>query len=95
VHPDGAFRPAAMALGPALLASCRRLAPGFDWIRFGDVAFVDRLAGGPELRQTVDTGGDIAALLRRWARETDSFIKAVMPDLLYGPARPAPIGESA
>ncbi len=95
IHPDGAFSPAVLSLGPALLAACRRHAPSFDWVRFNGVAFVDRLAGGPELRETVDTGGDIAALLRHWQDEADAFIDAVTPDLIYGPVHRAPIGERA
>ncbi len=95
VHPDGDFSPAAMAFGPVQIAACRRLAPSFDWVRFNGAAFIDRLAGGPELRETVDTGGDIAALLGRWQGESDAFIDAVTPDLIYGPVRRAPIGERA
>lgn len=95
VHPNGAFAPEVMSLGPALLAAVRRLAPGFDWVRFNDVAFVDRLAGGPELRETVDTGGDIAALLERWRGEAETFIDAVTPDLIYGPVHRAATGERA
>ncbi len=95
IHPDGAFTPAMMSLGPALLAGCREHTPSFDWVRFNGTAFIDRLAGGPELRETVDTGGDIAALLDRWRGEADAFIDAVTPDLLYGPVHRAPIGERA
>lgn len=93
IHPDGAFTPSVMSLGPALLAACRRHTPSFDWIRFNDVAFIDRLGGGPELRETVDTGGDIDALLDHWRGETETFIDAVTPDLLYGPVHRASIGE--
>ncbi len=93
VHPDGAFTPAVMSLGPALVAASRRHTPSFDWVRFNDVAFIDRLGGGPELRETVDTDGDIAALLDRWQGEAETFIDAVTPDLLYGPVHLAPIGE--
>jgi beta-N-acetylhexosaminidase len=93
VHPDGDFSPSAMALGPVLLAACRQLDPGFEWVRFNGVAFIDRLAGGPDLRETVDTGGDITALLQRWRGEADAFIDAVTPDLIYGPVRRAPSGE--
>lgn len=95
VHPGGDVSPDVLALGPALLAACREHAPGFGWVRVNDVAFIDRLAGGPELRQTVDTGGDIAALLARWRDEAETFIDAVTPDALYGPVHRAPIGERA
>ena len=93
MHPDGAFTPAVMSLGPALVAASRRHTPSFDWVRFNDVAFIDRLGGGPELRETVDTDGDIAALLDCWQGEAETFIDAVTPDLLYGPVHLAPIGE--
>lgn len=57
---------------------------------------LDRLlAGESELRETVDTDGDITALLRRWQEAADAFIDAVRPDLFYGPIHRAPIGEQA
>jgi beta-N-acetylhexosaminidase len=95
IHPDGEFQPATLALGPALLAECRRLmGEAFDWIRFGDVAFIDRLGGGPELRETVDTGGDIPAMLHRWRAESETFMAEIASDLLYGPLTLAELEES-
>jgi uncharacterized protein YbbC (DUF1343 family) len=96
IHPDGDHHPSILALGPILLATARRLlGDPFAWVQVGDIPFIDRLAGGPELRETVDTGGDILALMRRWEAETDEFIADVTPDLIYGygPVRPAPTGD--
>jgi uncharacterized protein YbbC (DUF1343 family) len=94
IHPDGAFHPAVLSLGPALLAICRRFAgDAFAWVHHGETAFINRLAGGPELRETVDTGGDIAALLHRWQEAAETFIADVTPDLLYGPVHRAATGE--
>jgi uncharacterized protein YbbC (DUF1343 family) len=94
IHTDGDHHPSILALGPQLVAAARRhTGSAFSWVTFGETAFIDRLAGGPELRETVDNDGDVPALLERWATDSDAFIVAMEPDLLYGPLQRAVIGD--
>src|SRR5690606_28685417 len=93
IHHDGGHNPAILAFGPRLLELARRHTGGaFEWIRFGDVHFIDRLGGGPELRETIDAGASIDDLIARWTSQTDTFIDDIGQDLIYGPILPASAG---
>ncbi len=93
IHADGDHDPAIMAFGPTLLEQARKYAgDSFSWVTFNGVAFIDRLAGGSELRETIDAGGDIGAMLDRWSEETAAFVREIDPGLIYGPLAIAPTG---
>jgi len=93
IHHDGGHNPAILAFGPRLLELARRHTGGaFEWIRFGDVHFIDRLGGGPELRETIDAGASIDDLIARWTSQTDTFIDDIGQDLIYGTILPALAG---
>jgi uncharacterized protein YbbC (DUF1343 family) len=85
IHPAGDHNRSIMAFGPTLLEQARKHAgDSFSWVTFNGVAFIDRLAGGPALRETIDAGGDIDAMLDRWSEENAAFVREVQPALAYG-----------
>lgn len=96
VHPAGSHHPVALRLGPHLLAALRRhLGDRFAWTDGGETPFIDRLAGGPELREAIDSGGEVDALMARWHRDAAAYIAEIDPDLVYGPLWLADTGVAA
>lgn len=90
IHPDGHHHPSVLSLGPMLLATVRRLlGDAFSWVQVGDIPFIDRLAGGPGLREAIEAGDNLGVLIERWAEEAGAFIAEMQPDLLYGPLQRA------
>ena len=78
--------PSIVAFGPRLIHAIRNVGGAeFRWTQFGDRYFLDRLAGGSELRETIDADGDIDTLTRRWTEAAGSFVDEVDPYLMYGP----------
>lgn len=41
---------------------------------------IDILAGGPELRETIDAGGDLHGMFSRWQAEAEAFAARIAPD---------------
>lgn len=96
IHADGDHNPAIMTLGPKLVELAKRhTGDAFSWIEFNGVHFIDRLGGGPELRETIDTGGGLDALLARWVDATTTYIDEIEPDLIYGPIAAAATRETS
>ena len=63
-----------------LLAAVRAVHPDrFEWI----AKHFDRLAGGPILREQLQSGTDPAAIVRAWAAELERFKLRRRPFLLY------------
>jgi uncharacterized protein YbbC (DUF1343 family) len=75
----------AVALGPHLLATIRELYPDqFGWLppRNGEY-FIDKLAGGSALRETIDAGASVPQLLRDWEEHAAAFQRTRSDILLY------------
>jgi uncharacterized protein YbbC (DUF1343 family) len=74
-----------IALGPHMLATIKRLYPDdFAWIQPRNVKyFIDLLAGGTELRTTIDEGGSIDRMLESWQAESQAFTDRRKSVLLY------------
>jgi uncharacterized protein YbbC (DUF1343 family) len=72
-----------------LIARARSLAPdAFRWrterYEFVDtIPAIDLLTGGPEVRETIDRGGDLDALLAEDRRRAEAFRATRAPFLLY------------
>ncbi|MGE5184307.1 MAG: exo-beta-N-acetylmuramidase NamZ domain-containing protein [Acidobacteriota bacterium] len=87
VTDHNAFRP--YRTGVAFLKACRDQAPDhFQWrakaYEFVDqIAAIDLLAGGPQLREGIDAGASLDDLTRRWPRDEGSFLDERQPYLLY------------
>ncbi len=65
-----------------------RATPAGDQSPFIDrPEFFDQLAGSPELRETLESGGDLGALMMRWRMERARFMETRSSYLRY-PARP-------
>lgn len=75
----------AVAFGPLLLATLKRLFPDdFNWLPPDEGAyFIDKLAGGSDLRQAIDAGTPIEDLLSRWSRDAARFEADRSDILLY------------
>jgi uncharacterized protein YbbC (DUF1343 family) len=89
VHVTDARRARSYALYLRLIAEARRLAPAdFQW-RLAPYEFVndrpaiDLLTGGPEFRETVESGDDLSALLANDLRSAREFDRLRSPWLLY------------
>ena len=94
IHQLGDHHSDIVALGPHLLATVKHhAADSFEWVVFNDVPFIDRLGGGTQLRETVDNGGNVEALLSDWAVEATGFVDDIKPDLLYGSIARSTPGE--
>ena len=68
----------ALLAGVALLKHCKRLFPEFDWRTepyefVSDRLAIDLLGGGPELRQQIEEGWDLAAFTQSWEPSRASF----------------------
>lgn len=72
-------------LGPHMLATIKRLYPDeFAWIQPRNVKyFVDLLAGGPELRTTIDGGESIDRMLEGWNQQSQAFRERRSSILVY------------
>jgi beta-N-acetylhexosaminidase len=87
VRDRDAFEP--VRVGLTMLLSAFGTYPDCDWVADGDDYFIDRLAGGPSLRKTVDEAADddVLAIANgitdRWDRDRESFLDARDPHLLY------------
>lgn len=72
-----------------LLSAVRELVP--DLVLWRDPPYeyehekrpIDILAGGTQLRETIDAGGDPVALVASWQRDADQFAASVAGDRLY------------
>lgn len=96
IHPDGDHHPSILTLGPRLVELAKHhTGDAFSWIEFNGVSFIDRLGGGPELRETIDAGGDVDAMLAGWNDQTTSYVTDIEPDLIYGPITPTTAGSHA
>lgn len=75
----------AVAFGPRLLATLKRLYPAdFAWLPPNDGRhFIDLLTGGSGLRDAIDEGVPIQEFLASWTRESSSFEVARADILLY------------
>ncbi len=75
----------AVAFGPQLLATLKRLYPGnFAWLPPEDESFfIDKLAGSSGLRETIDAGSSTDDLLAQWSLEAESFNAKRSDILLY------------
>lgn len=75
----------AVAFGPLLLDTLAKLYPeDFAWLPPDDGAyFIDKLAGGNELRAAIDAGTPMDGLLSRWAGEAATFETDRSDILLY------------
>lgn len=75
----------AVAFGPLLLATLKRLYPvNFAWLPPEEGSFfIDKLAGGSGLRETIDAEASIDDLLSRWSREAAAFERNRSDILLY------------
>ncbi len=74
-----------VALGPRLLSTISHRYPEeFSWLAPTDGAFfVDKLAGGSTLRDVIDSGGCIDALVTQWSNESAGFLRNCTDILLY------------
>jgi uncharacterized protein YbbC (DUF1343 family) len=75
----------AVAFGPHLLATLKRLYPGhFAWLvpEEGHY-FIDQLAGGDALRAAIDAGTPIDNILAEWSRDATAFAADRSDILLY------------
>lgn len=75
----------AVAFGPRLLATLKRLYPDdFAWLPPEDGSyFIDKLAGGSGLRETINAGTSVDDLLSLWSREAAAFETNRSDILLY------------
>ncbi len=75
----------AVAFGPLLLATLKRLYPDdFAWLPPEEGSFfIDKLAGGSGLRETIDAGTSVDYLLSQWSREAAAFERNRSDILLY------------
>jgi len=83
VHDREAFD--AVGLGPHLLATFKRLYPQhFAWLEPHEGRyFIDLLAGGSTLRETIDSGEPVDSLLATWLGEAAAFRRDRSDILLY------------
>jgi uncharacterized protein YbbC (DUF1343 family) len=74
-----------VAFGPRLLATIKcRYPENFSWLAPADGAFfVDKLAGGSTLREVIDSGSSVDALLSQWSNESAGFLRDRSDILLY------------
>lgn len=83
-----AFRPVRFAV--AAMEAARRARPDrFEWKRppyeyEERLAPIDILSGNGSLRETIDAGGDAAALVDGWRLDEERFARERRPFLLYG-----------
>jgi len=75
----------AVAFGPKLLATLKRLYPDdFAWLPPEEGSFfIDKLAGGSGLRETIDAETSVDDLLSQWSREAAAFERNRSDILLY------------
>lgn len=82
--------PHAPVIGVHLLDIAFRLFPETAWLsppRQGSRFFIDLLTGSREVRDTIDSRGDIAALATDWTRQCAEFRDRRLPFLLYDSAQ--------
>ena len=74
-----------VGLGPHLLATVRGLYPDqFGWLPPIDGSwFIDKLAGGSTIRETIDAAGSVDRFLTQWAAGAGKFLKSRSDILLY------------
>jgi uncharacterized protein YbbC (DUF1343 family) len=82
-----AFTP--VRCGAAVIAAAAALYP--DRFRWSEPPYeyeydrppIDMIAGGPRLRETIEGGGDLAAMFKDWSRDEEAFLSMREPFLLY------------
>ncbi|MGI6146914.1 MAG: DUF1343 domain-containing protein [Firmicutes bacterium] len=69
-----------LRVGLEILSAVHKQNPDrFSW----NAPFIDRLAGGPDLREAIDRGRTAEEILRSWAPQLDEFLSARKGYLLY------------